>query len=213
MPNPAAATAARRRSHDKPHNRPSGPLSNISPIAPQFAASSPTTLLFKEKKIASGNSGKVVDAAGDVVFEIESKLMTISNRRVVKDAQGTEVGQVRRQKTPNVHNTTYLGTMNNEKKCAVKCKGTTNASRKMGVTSFAADVYVDHSVVGVASGNWTAKSFQISILGTRVARASKETSSVVVDADSYCVEIHAHVDSAFITMIVLALDEICHEDV
>mmetsp|Transcript_20158 Transcript_20158/g.36430 ORF Transcript_20158/g.36430 Transcript_20158/m.36430 type:complete len:136 (-) Transcript_20158:197-604(-) len=134
--------------------------------------------------------------------------MTMSDRRVVKDARGTDIGQIRKKKTPGLHATWYVGPMNDEKKCAVKKKG------MMDITKCDADIYLGDSVIGGASGNWRAKSFKISIGGNQVAEVSRKTSagSLLLDADSYSIEISAGVDSAFITMIVIALDEIYHDD-
>ena len=72
---------------------------------------------------APGNSGKILDTNGAVVFEIVASLMTISEHRVLKDASGNKIGQARKKKTPGLHMTYYLGPMDDEKKCAVKAKG------------------------------------------------------------------------------------------
>ena len=61
------------------------------------------------------------------------------------------------------------------------------------------------TVVGEVSGNWKAKSFTISIGGNQVAVASGKS------GDSYSIEVSAGVDSAFITMIAIALNEIIHD--
>ena len=142
-------------------------MSNLTPIAPQFAAAGPTTLVFKEKKgltltgksydhyahclargwilytycidrhtliifvvlyhfssQTQGDSGKIHDVDGNVVFEVVAAKMTMSQRRTIKDAKGgADVGQVRKKKTPGIHATAYLGTMGDEKKCAIKSKG------------------------------------------------------------------------------------------
>lgn len=207
MPNPAAATsAARRRAAQKSP-------SSICPIAPQCAGAGPTTLVFKvkEKNAASGASVKVVDATGGLVFETERRVAAFSDRRIVKDARGTEIGQVRRQRTPNVHSTTYLGTMDDEKRLTIRCKGTMNAGRTISAAEFDADIYHGQHAVGRVGGNWREKSFQIAMMGSRVARVSKEATGLVLDPDTFCVQVAARVDSAFITMVVIALDEIYHE--
>lgn len=57
------------------------------------------------------------------MFTINAQLVTMSARRTLTDSNGTALGQLRRKKTPGLHATYYLGTMNDEKKCAVKAKG------------------------------------------------------------------------------------------
>jgi len=100
-------------------------MSNLAPIAPQFTAAGPTTLVLKEKRglTLTGDSGKIKDANGNLVFNINAQLVSMSARRTLTDANGAALGQVRKKKTPGLHVTYYLGTMNDEKKCAVKAKG------------------------------------------------------------------------------------------
>lgn len=57
------------------------------------------------------------------MFNINAQLVSMSARRTLTDANGAALGQVRKKKTPGLHVTYYLGTMNDEKKCAVKAKG------------------------------------------------------------------------------------------
>jgi len=206
-----ASSGARQRKH-KPKAPASAPMGNLSLIAPQFVAPGSTTLVLREKMFTGGDSAKVVDAAGKLVFEIEIKHATMSTRRMLKDAQGVVIGTVRRQRTPNVHNTTYLGTMDDEKKCVIKCKGTTNATRTLSATELGVNLLLGQNAIGHVVGNWKDKSFHISIFGNRIARISKEAAGLTLDANSYCVEIAPKVDSAFVTMIIVALDEIYPED-
>lgn len=209
MPNAAAATSAsrlRRNVINKP-NRP--PIL----IAPKTAANSATTLVFKDNRIASGDSGRVVDAAGKLVFEIAARRIAFAALRVVKDADGAEIGQVRRKRTPSVHKTTYLGTMDEPKKILVRSSGTVNAAKTtMRAAEFSADICMGDRSIGFARGNWEAKSFVIALGGNRVAQVSGEMTGLVLDADSYCVQIQAHIDSAFVTMVILALDEIYSDE-
>ena len=57
------------------------------------------------------------------MFKINANFLTISEQRTLKDASGTKIGTVCVKKTPGLHKTYYLGTMSNDKKCAVKMKG------------------------------------------------------------------------------------------
>ena len=74
----------------------------------------------------------------------------------------------------------------------------------MNAKEFAADIYLGHNAVGRVAGNWRERSFHISMYEIRIAQVSKETKHT----DSYCIQIVAHVDYAFITMVIIALDEI-----
>ncbi len=77
-----------------------------------------------------------------------------------------------------------------------------------------ADIYLDGNVIGEASGNWRAKSFTISLNGNQAATISRKTGIMgrMLDADSYVIEIEGGVDTAFISMVVIALDELYHDD-
>jgi len=74
-------------------------------------------------KIQKGDSGKIKDANGNLIFKVDAHFMTISERRTLEDESGTKIGTVRVKKTPGLHKTYYLGPMDNDKKCAVKAKG------------------------------------------------------------------------------------------
>jgi len=184
-------------------------MSNQALIAPKFVASGPTTLIMKEKKglSLSGDSGKILDVNGTLMFKIDANLMTISERRTLEDASGEKIGTVRVKKTPGLHKTYYVGTMADDKKCAVKAKGIMNP------TKCDADIYHGDTVIGEASGNWRAKTFTISLGGRQVAKVGRKTGIMgrILDADSYTIEIESGIDVAFISMVVIALDEIYHD--
>ena len=83
----------------------------------------------------------------------------------------------------------------------------------MNPTKCDADIYHGDTVIGEARGNWRAKSFTISLGGRPVATVSRKTGLMgrVLDADSYIIEIEGGVDVAFMSMVVIALDEIYHD--
>jgi len=184
-------------------------MSNQALISPRFVAAGPTTLVLKEKKGLSltGDSGKIKDANGNLVFKIDANFMTISERRTLEDASGTKIGTVRVKKTPGLHKTYYLGPMDDDKKCAVKMKGLLNPMK------CDADIYLGDRVIGEASGNWRAKTFQITLGGRQAAKVGRKTGLMghVLDADSYVIEIEQGVDVAFMSMVVIALDELYHD--
>lgn len=208
MPNAAAATSAararRRRTTQDQERR------AVIPISAHFASSSATTLVFKD---AEGDASRMVvtNASGNLVFEVETKLATMSDRHVVKDANGKEIGQVRMRRTPNVHKTTYMGPIGDEKKIAIKLKGTTNSARTLSAAEFAADICMGSATVGAVGGNWIDKKVGIVMFGSRIAQFSKEAAGLVLDPGSYCAHVAPNVDTAFITMVVIALDEIYPE--
>ena len=71
----------------------------------------------------SGDSGKVKDTDGNLVFEIVAKMLSFSEKRVIKDASGKEVGQLRKKMLAFPYAAVYIGDTSDEKKCTVKQKG------------------------------------------------------------------------------------------
>lgn len=216
-------------------------MSALTPIAPQTVVSGPTTLVIKERKGPSltGDSGKIKDDKGNLIYEIDAKHLTISGRRVLLDASGKQIAQGRGKKMPGIHPAMYIGPMDDEKKCMVKVlwnserESCTAVSKDysilptqwpsscllcqvkgmLDITKTDADIYMDDKVIGEVSGNWRAKSFKVSIEGKEVATIERKTGVTghLLDADSYTVEIAAGVDTAFICMIVISLDELYHD--
>lgn len=86
--------------------------------------------------------------------------------------------------------------------------------RLMNITKCDADIYLGDTVIGEASGNWRAKSFTITLGGRQAGKVLRKTGLMgrVMDKDSYVIEIEQGVDVAFMCMVVIALDEIYHDD-
>ena len=83
----------------------------------------------------------------------------------------------------------------------------------MNPTKCDADIYVGNNVVGEVSGNWRAKSYTVTIDGNQVAEVKRKTGAAghLLDADSYYIDMVAGVDAAFMSMVVIALDELYHD--
>ena len=180
----------------------------FAPIAPHLKTSYKIPLYLKEKTWSlSGDSGSVKDENGNIVFKVDAKRMSLSQRRDLVDANGNIVGQLRRKKSPALHKALYIGTPDDEKHCMVKLKGTFN------ITTCDADIYLGDEVIGEVSGNWRAKEYSIKVNDTVIADAKRKrtTASTFMGADSYCIEIEKGVDTAFVTLITLAFDEMYND--
>jgi len=81
-------------------------------------------------------------------------------------------------------------------------------------TTCNAEIYLGDNVIGEVVGNWSARSYTINIDGSQVAEVKRTniTSGYILGKDEYCIEIAAGVDTAFISMIVIGLDEMYHDD-
>lgn len=180
----------------------------FTPIAAHLNAKVPTTLYFSEKMLSlTGDSGKVKDENGNTVFKIKAKYCTLSDRRYLLDSEGNTIGQARRKKTPAIHEKYYLGPADDEKRCSVKLKGMLNPLK------CDADIYMGKKVVGQVSGNWRAKKYNIQVFNKVVATVDRKRTlnSTFMDADTYCMKVNEGVDTAFITLVTVALDELYHD--
>jgi len=181
----------------------------LAPIAPHFKTTAVTEIILKEKKVSfTGDSATIKTKDGATLFKIDAKLVSMSERRDLLDASGKVLGQLRKKKMPGIHKTVYIGTDNDEKKVAIVKKGL------LDKLHCDADIQIGDKVVGEAKGNWRSKEFSITINGKEVAHASRKLSmaSLALDADSYCIKIQPGVDQAFVSLIVIALDELYHEE-
>ena len=155
----------------------------------------------------SGDSAVIKDQNGKKVYEIDAKTFTMSERRHLLDKDGNIVGQLRKKKSPGLHEAYYIGTEDDDTKCKVKLSGTFNP------LSSNAKIYVGDEEVGKCSGNWRAKKFSIELNGKEVATVGRKRTlpSMFTDADRYCINVEPGVDLVFISLIALALDELYHE--
>merc|ERR1712194_61849 len=138
---------------------------------------------------------------------VVAKRMSFSQRRDLVDANGNIVGHLRRKKSPSLHRALYIGTPDDEKHCMVKLKGT------FDIKHCDADIYLGDKVIGEVSGNWRAKEFSIKVNDTVIAEVKRKitTAAIFMGADGYCIEIEKGVDTAFVTLITLALDEMYND--
>lgn len=180
----------------------------LAPIAPHLMTSEPTKFILKEKVASlSGDSAKVMDESGSVIFTIDAKLMSISERRRLLNSDGKEIAQLRRKRSPGLHSMVYFGTQENEKLCAVKSKGT------LDITKSDADIYLGKEIIGEISGNWKAKRYTVKIQGNEVASFERYTTtqSIFLGTDTYQLDLKAGVDAVFMVLIAISLDEIYHD--
>ena len=185
----------------------------LAPISSGYLTTEPTAIILKEKKgiIGSDDAATINDKDGNLLFEISKNLVSMSQSRKLKDASGNVVGVMRERKTPGLHATWYIGTEANEKAVFLKKKGLMNPMK------CDAGIIIDGTEVGEATGNWRAKTFEITIGGNKVATIGRESSlsinAMLFDADSYCIDVLVPgVDLAFVSLICAGLDELYHDD-
>lgn len=147
------------------------------------------------------------------LLTVEAHLISLSHNRTIKASTGAKIGTIRKKRLPAITMTGikqawYLGSLEDERKCRVQMKGLFNP------TTCNAEIYLGDTVIGEVSGNWSARSYTISIDNKQVAEVKRHTGITghILNKDEYVLEITAGVDTAFISMVVIALDEMYHDD-
>ena len=183
---------------------------HFAPIAPHLATNEVTELNLKEKTMSfTGDDAKIKDSNGNVIFKVKADLISFSQSRKMVDAQGRTVALLSK-KLALMGTTFYIGTEGNEKKVAMKRKNKYNPLNSNAI------IKIDDKEVGEIAGDWRAKSFTITIDGVEVAKISRPLTmaAAFMDADSYVIRITPKgqpVDTAFISLVVIALDELYHD--
>ena len=212
-PNSAAvggtAAAATSFGHSFGAGAESGSDPHLTPIAQHTVSAQPTKLYLKEKAFSyTGDDAKIVDGEGNTVFRVKAEVLTLSQRRFIYDSAGQKVGQLRKKKTPGLSVTVYLGTPSDEKKLSVVMTGFLNPTKSN------ASILLGTSKIGKVRGNWRAKQFSIEIDGREVASVTRKrtAASFFAGADSYCINVQAGVDLAFMGLVTIALDELYNDE-
>lgn len=162
----------------------------------------------------SGDDASIKDAStGNIIFSARAELMTFSQRRFLVDTRGAKVGQLRHKKMPGLHPTVYIGTVSDEKKFAIRMSGMLNPMNCNAKILLSSDT-ANSKVIGTIVGNWRAKTFSISTDGSVIAKVKRKrtASSIFMGADTYCIDVEAGVDLAFVTLVAIALDELYNDD-
>merc|ERR1739848_461917 len=181
-------------------------MGHFAPIAPQYATNEVTEINLKEKSLSfTGDDAKIKDSNGNVLFKVKADLISFSGSRTMYDAQGRTIALFSK-KLALIGTTFYIGTEGNEKKVAMKRKNKSNPLNSNAI------IKIDGQEVGEIAGDWRAKKFTITIDGKQVATVSRPRTmaSTFMDADSYVIRITPQgqpVDQAFISLVVIALDE------
>ena len=179
---------------------------------PKYKTTAQTTNLILKEDINALTGGQVAAIKDKhtkkILYTVGQPSSVFSgHRRMVKDNHGHLVGQLRRKKIPGLRPTYYLGTKDNEKHCAIVLKDL------LDFQSRNADIYLNDEIIGEVVGkDWKVKNFEIKIKNKVVAKICKTVDMSVrgfAHEDDYCMDILSEgVDTAFIAMITIALDQL-----
>ncbi|KAJ6708403.1 hypothetical protein OIU85_028646 [Salix viminalis] len=182
-------------------------------IGPQYLAQYPVELVVSSKLWTLGeNDFKVSDINGTNIFQVKSKLLTLHDRRFMKDAAGNSLVNLR-QKIRTMHRRweAFRGESKEEKDLLFTAK-----KSKLFQFKTQLDVFLPNNKGEVpdfkVKGGYGESSCSI-LLGdsnTMLAQMHRLHSlkTMILDSDSFGVTVYPNVDYAFIVALVVILDEI-----
>ena len=175
----------------------------FAPIAPKLKTASPCTLVITEKGLSLIKQEVIVkDTKNKILFKVTSSLFSMGHHRTIHDAKGKRIGQVRRKNAPFSYETFYMGTMDDDTRCSMKMKNLLNFDK------CEADLYLGADVIGEVSGEINSTAFSIKINNTIVADVKKKANtSLLVEDETFRININQGVDSAFVVMIMIVFHE------
>ncbi|KAG5248305.1 protein LURP-one-related [Salix suchowensis] len=182
-------------------------------IGPQYLAQYPVELAVSTKLWTLGeNDFKVADINGTLIFQVKSKLLSLHDRRFLKDATGNTLVNLR-QKVVSLHRRweAFRGESKEDKDLLFTAKKSKLFQFKTGL-----DIFLPNSKGGgpdfKVKGGYGENSCSI-LLGnsnTMLAQMHRKHSlkSKVLETDNFGVTVYPNVDYAFIIALVVILDEI-----
>ncbi|KAL9337036.1 hypothetical protein Peur_071524 [Populus x canadensis] len=182
-------------------------------IGPQYLAQYPVELAVSTKLWSLGeNDFKVSDINGTLIFQVKSKLLSLHDRRFLKDAAGNILVNLR-QKIMTMHRKweAFRGESKEEKDLLFTAK-----KSKLFQFKTELDVFLGNNKGEVpdfkVKGGYSESSCSVLLGGsnTMLAQMHRKHSlaSTILDTDSFGVTVYPNVDYAFITALVVILDEI-----
>ncbi|KAB5561767.1 hypothetical protein DKX38_006724 [Salix brachista] len=159
-------------------------------IGPQYLAQYPVELAVSTKLLTLGeNDFKVADINGTVIFHVKSKLLTLHDRRYMKDASGNTLVNLR-QKVVSVYRRweAFRGESKEDKDLLFTAKKSKLFQYKTGL-----DIFLPNSKGGGPDFKMHRK---------------HSLKSKVLETDNFGVTVYPNVDYAFIIALVVILDEI-----
>ncbi|KAK1351538.1 hypothetical protein POM88_054225 [Heracleum sosnowskyi] len=173
------------------------------------------TIVRKMMSISRGNFG-VTDTNGNIMFKVKGKVMSLRTRRVLLDAAGTPIVSFQK-KIMSMHSTwkVYRGDSNDSKDLLFTVRKSSLFQFKTQLDVFLASNTSKDNRDFKIKGSWFEKSCTIYAgnSSTVIAQMHKKHSfsSFVLGKDKFAVTVYPHVDYAFITALVVILEEINEE--
>eukprot|EP00181_Compsopogon_caeruleus_P004433 CAMPEP_0184679840 /NCGR_PEP_ID=MMETSP0312-20130426/2716_1 /TAXON_ID=31354 /ORGANISM="Compsopogon coeruleus, Strain SAG 36.94" /LENGTH=188 /DNA_ID=CAMNT_0027129561 /DNA_START=121 /DNA_END=687 /DNA_ORIENTATION=+ len=180
----------------------------------QWDASEPTELILKEKVFSlSGDTFVVKDHTGRDIFMVEGHAISMSDRKSMKAADGTEVAELR-EKAISMHKGQDVVDPDGNFLFTVRKSGMIQMfSSELEIYLGDGDREVDFDI----KGDFREKSFKVTSRSSGeeildISRKGFNAANLIFDSDSYVISVPAGGDMAFAALVAIAVDEICQED-
>lgn len=185
-------------------------------LGQQYLAQYPVDLTISSKVFTLGeNDFKVKDVNGTLIFQVKSKLMSMHDKRFLKDAAGNTLVTLR-QKIRTVHRRweVYRGESTEAKDLLFSVKKSSFLQLKTQLDVFLAQNTKEEAPDFKIKGTWAERSCTIylgdgesNMIIARMHRGHN-LATHLLDADNFEVTVYPNVDFAFIVALVVVLDEI-----
>ncbi|KAL2509931.1 Protein LURP-one-related 15 [Forsythia ovata] len=191
------------------------PMANtIAVISPQFCVPYPVdlTIVRKLMTLSEGSFG-VTDANGNIMFRVKGKLFSLHDRRVLYDSAGNPLITFQ-QKLLSAHRRwqVYRGESTDAKNLLFSVKKSSLLQFRTKLDVFLASNTAENVCDFRIEGSWLERSCIISSGNSSniVAQMHRKHSvqSVLLGKDTFGVTVYPNVDHAFITALVVILEEV-----
>ncbi|CAL5066316.1 unnamed protein product [Urochloa decumbens] len=203
-----------------PYGAPPQALAAPAPVAvvsPQFCAPYAVPLTVVKKAISlSGGDFVVTDANGAEMLRVKGAVFSMHDRRVLRDAAGRPLVSMR-EKVFSMHNRweVFRGDSANASDLLFTVKKASVFQLKTELDVFLAGNTAQQACDFKIRGSYFERScaFYLGDSNTMIAQTNRKytVTNVLLEKDTFVVNVFPHVDYVFITALVVILDEIHRE--
>ncbi|XP_068644497.1 protein LURP-one-related 10-like [Aristolochia californica] len=191
------------------------PTQAIAVIAPQFCTPYPVDLTVTEKTLSiTDGDYAVTDINGNIVFKVKGKLFSLRDKRILLDAAGNPIVTLQ-QKVMSAHRRwqAFRGDSTDSKNLLFSVKKASLIQLfKTQLDVFLASNTSEHTCDFHVKGSFFERSCTIYLGNSNVivAQMNKKytAKNIVLGKDAFGVTVYPYVDYAFITALIIMLDEI-----
>ncbi|CAL5089470.1 unnamed protein product [Urochloa decumbens] len=200
-----------------PYGAPPQAPAPVAVVSPQFCAPYAVPLTVVKKAISlSGGDFVVTDANGAEMLRVKGAVFSMHDRRVLRDAAGRPLVSMR-EKVFSMHNRweVFRGDSTNAGDLLFTVKKASMFQLKTELDVFLAGNTAEQACDFKIRGSYFERScaFYLGDSNTMIAQTNRKytVANVLLERDTFVVNVFPHVDYVFIVALVVILDEIHRE--